>query len=470
MLWSSTTCLLEEPRPFAQSRLWELQRQYFAERGVDAWRQGEVPEYVTSNPTIAHHYAQVIVACWQDYLRLVPGTSHISDPFYLCELGAGSGRFAFHLLTHLCLLCERAHLHPLPFRYVLTDSSSALLAFWRAHPQFQRFFESGLLDLAYFDLEHSEDLHLHLSGDRLGAGRLGAPLIVIANYVFDSIVQDLYYLDEHRCSDCLAWLSVSKDLLQHSAAEVLAHLSISYTYELRSGPAYAEHVFNELLEQYQRELHATHLLFPATGLRCLQRLRRLSHQGILVLSADKGEHQLAALDKQLAPDPVRHGSFSLMVNYHAFHAFCQRSGGLALFPSHAHSHITTPCFLLLKQAQDYWQTQATYRQSIAICGPDDFYTISVHARKHVHEMTLEEILAYTRLSFFDSHLFAYYLPRLRELAPTLTGEEQQALVEAVTLVLAGSFSLSQSPDMASDLCQLLEFLGSAPPPSALNRA
>ena len=351
----------------------------------------------------------------------------------------------------------------LPFCYVLTDSSPALLAFWRTHPQLQPFFHRGLLDLAHFDLEHSEHLHLQISGETLSAGSLHTPLIVIANYVFDSIVQDLYLLDDQHCFECLTWLFLNRDPLHLSAAEMLAHLSVSYTYEPRSGPPYPEPVFNELLEQYQRELHTTHLLFPADGLRCLQRLRGLSREGIVVLSADKGEHQLAALDSQLAPHPVRHGSFSLTVNYHAFQAWCERSGGLALFPSHAPSRLTTPCFLALKQAQDYWYTQATYQQSMAIYGPDEWYTISVHARKYMHEMTLEEILAYTRLSHYDSHLFARSLPRLCELAPTLTREEREALVEVVTLVWAGSFLLSERPTLASDLCQLFELLGSAPP-------
>ncbi len=52
----------EPPTSLSRSILWDLQAAYFAERGIDAWRQGEVPHYVTSNPTIAAAYAEIVFA------------------------------------------------------------------------------------------------------------------------------------------------------------------------------------------------------------------------------------------------------------------------------------------------------------------------------------------------------------------------------------------------------------------------
>src|SRR3954468_7248289 len=89
--------ILETSRPFSGSHIWQLQDAYFAGRGVEAWRQGEVPHYVTSNPTIANAYAEIVFAFRRDLTRLI---GH-DDPLTVCELGAGSGRFAFHFLRRL---------------------------------------------------------------------------------------------------------------------------------------------------------------------------------------------------------------------------------------------------------------------------------------------------------------------------------------------------------------------------------
>src|SRR5436305_2417201 len=109
--------LLEERQPFCRSLIWQLQDRYFAERGVEAWRQGEVPHYVTSNPTIANAYAELVLAFWRDQQALATAAS--DAPQYICELGAGSGRFAFHFLTRLADLCADTGVAPTAFRYVL---------------------------------------------------------------------------------------------------------------------------------------------------------------------------------------------------------------------------------------------------------------------------------------------------------------------------------------------------------------
>jgi hypothetical protein len=52
------TAIIEQDQRLSHSMLWELQREFFARQGVEAWRQGAVPHYITSNPFIASAYAQ----------------------------------------------------------------------------------------------------------------------------------------------------------------------------------------------------------------------------------------------------------------------------------------------------------------------------------------------------------------------------------------------------------------------------
>lgn len=443
--------ILERGRLFCRSLIWQLQDAYFAERGVEAWRQGEVPHYVTSNPTIANCYAEVVLAFWRDRQRLAPQ----SEPLTICELGAGSARFAFHFLRRLSALCAQADVPPQAFRYVLTDSANSNLEFWRHHPNFEPFFADGRLDMARLDMTRPERLSLQISGDTIEPGSLHHPLVIIANYVFDSIPQDLFHFKAQRTYACHVSLAVDADPASLSAAELLARLQVHYDDEEITEPPYAEPYLQQLIADYQRALGDAHVLFPAAGLRCLKSLAEFSSHGALVLSADKGNHRLAALDGQPAPGLVRHGSVSLQVNYHAFAQFCTEAGGVALLPTDHHNSINVVGLLMLADAHDHSETERAYHRHVREFGPDHFYSITKHARKTIAEMSVEDILAYLRLSRHDSHQFGRYLPRLLELAPEFDVATRVDVTAAIENVWDMYFPLGEDLDLANRIAGLL---------------
>ena len=445
--------IIETNRPFFQSRIWQLQDAYFAERGVEAWRQGEVPHYVTSNPTIANAYAEIVFAFRRDLARQAAG--ECGDPLTICELGAGSGRFAFHFLRRLEHLCARSDVAPEAFRYVLTDVADTNLEFWRSHPCFQPYIERGILDMARFDATAPGALALQVSGTTLAAGSLRLPPVVIGNYLFDSIPPDLFYLKQARAWHCLVSLSVDQEPAELDAAELLAKLQVHYDYDEIGEPPYAEPWLQELLTEYRRDLQDTHLSFPASGMRCLQSLAALSEQGVLVLSADKGEHRLERLDRRPAPDLVRHGSVSMSVNYHAFTRMCERRGGIALVPDHGHRSIDVIGLLMVPEAAGFTETQYAYQRHVQEFGPDGFFTVSKHAREHIPQMSVDDILAYLRLSHHDSHLLARYLPRLMNLAADFDEPTRRDVADALEKVWAGYFPLGEEVDLANGIAAVL---------------
>lgn len=441
--------VLERGRPFGRSLIWELQKAYFAQRGVEAWRQGEVPHYVTSNPTIANGYAEIVLAFWRDRQRLAP----LSEPLTICELGAGSGRFAFHFLRRLEALCAEADVSPQAFRYVLTDAAEANIAFWRGHPNFEAFFADGRLDTAVFDMTRPGDLALHVGGT-IGPGCLAYPLVVIANYAFDSIPQDLFHFENGRASDCLVSLALDADPATLDAAETLAKLQVQYDEEELAEAPYREPALAAVFETYRRKLKDAHVLFPAVGLKCLDALAGFSPQGALVLSADKGNHHLSALEGAPPPGLVRHGSVSLSVNYHAFTEYCAARGGLALVPEDRHGSINV-VGLMLADPDAHTQTPRAYRRHVQDFGPDHFYSITKHARETIPNMSAEEILAYLRLSRYDSHQFGRYLPRLLELAPEFDAATRADVGAAVEKVWEIYFPLGEDLDLANRMAGLL---------------
>jgi len=85
---------LELPCRLSRSVLWRLQRRFFERRGPAAWSEGVVPHHATTNPYLARAYSRIVLGFLRDWRAgLDP-----SQPVYLVELGAGSGRLAFHFL------------------------------------------------------------------------------------------------------------------------------------------------------------------------------------------------------------------------------------------------------------------------------------------------------------------------------------------------------------------------------------
>lgn len=440
---------------FSRSLLWDLQQQYFALRGVAAWSRGEVPHYITSNPTIANSYAEIVFAFLRDQGSLASAGEFTGEPLHICELGGGSGRFTFHFLCRLARLCEQAGVALASFRYVLTDKAENNLAFWRGHPRFQPFLAEGFLDLAAFDVNDSDKISLQLSGRTIGVGDLKRPLVVIANYVFDSVPQDLFYIDSGGCQECMVSLMVDVDPASLDFAELLGRVRCHFDRRPLTAPAYEEAWLQQLMAGYQRALTDSYLLFPAAGLRCLQRLKALSEQGLLLLSADKGDHRLAALQGMQEPVLVHHGSFSLSVNYHAIKEFCERNGGLAMFPVSRHSSLNVSACLMVDGAAGYLETRRAYERHVREFSPDDFFTIAHHALRGIDEMSLEEILAYLRLSRYDSRPFGWFLPRLTELAAGLDRDERRAVSDTIDRVWDLYFPLGESLDLANAISCLL---------------
>lgn len=173
----------QERYRFSEAPIWELQRTYYEQLGLQAWANDQVPQYITSNPMIGTAYAEIIFGFLQD--RAQKGFT--TEPVVVLELGAGVGRLAFHVLQQLCELIQYAGVLLPPFRYVMSDLPWKNIEGWQQHEGLKPFVEQGMLDFARFDAVRDTELSLTQSGLVIKPGELGQPLMVIANYFFDSI-------------------------------------------------------------------------------------------------------------------------------------------------------------------------------------------------------------------------------------------------------------------------------------------
>ena len=446
--------VLERNQRLSRSLLWGRQRAFYERQGIEAWRRGLLPSFITSNPVVGRAYARVVLGWMRDWCAASewePG-----QPFHLIELGAGSGRFAFHFLEAFRPLHARSRLRDVAFRYVMTDLPERNLEFWLSHPRLQPFLEEGLLDVARFDAEHDEQLVLRHGGTVLAPGTVANPLAVVANYFLDSIPQDAFSVRDGVLHECL--VSVSSPRPEVEAEDFLEQATVSFEDHEVRGACYGDAELDAILEDYRERLDDTTFLFPSTALRCLRRLQRLSGERLLLLSGDKGHASQEELsDRSSGVSLVRHaGAFSLMVNYDAIGRYFRLRDGHVLRPLHRHVSLHVGAFLLGQPPDGYGETELAYEEAIERSGPDDYATLLGRMEQHHEEMTLEELLALLRWSGWDSGLLMAVFPSLLERTEAASEPLRQEVCWALQQVWEADYPIGgERDDLAYHLGMLL---------------
>lgn len=426
--------LIEKGKRLSRSVLWNWQRTFFEQQGIEAWRGEIVPHHITSSPFIADSYARVLAG----YLRDCATES--GKPVHVIEIGSGSGRLAYLILQRL-----REYAENLPFKYVMTDISRRTIAFWRRHSYFHPLIEAGVLRTAYFD--PVLDTEILLRGETVSG-----PLAVIANYVFDGIPQDTFHSRDGCLFEGLVTLRGTPGDL--SAAD------ISYHYRRARANYYEEPEWNRILHDYACRLPDTKFLFPISALRIIRKLERIAAGRFLLLSADRGYCTDDALHTgNGAPLLSHHGSVSLMVDYQILGEYVRSRGGAAWHPDRRAASLNVSAFLLDDEPGTYTATRRGYEQAIQAFGPDDLFSLKEGIEPLYPLLGIEPLLSFLRLCRWDYRRFLEMAPRLRELAGDLSPTERRDIVEAAIRVWEAYVPLGEPTDLAFIIGSLLLELG-----------
>lgn len=339
---------LEALKLFSESYLWQLNRDFYQQVGIDAWNKGIVPHHLTSNSMVGKTYAELIFGFLSD-LSL---KGQLEDTVYILEMGAGHGRLAFHVLHHLQQIKAISDIQVPPFCYILSDIVEDNLQFFKNHSQLQPYFEQGILDFSYFDAIDSKEIYLEVAQIKIRAHELTQPIIAIGNYFFDSIPTDLFQIKDKTIAVCSIALSTKENPNEKPVTDVIKGLHLTYQQSFLSKPYYSDRISNELLSEYKAGLKDTFLFFPYKSFQCLENLATFSNKGLLLLSMDKGCHELEDLENKDLPEVIKHGSFSLWVNYHALGRFCEKKGGIARFPYAANYNLELACLFFFTSSSN----------------------------------------------------------------------------------------------------------------------
>lgn len=328
-------------------------------------------------------------------------------------MGSGTGQFSFYFLKHLVELQKILKLEHVKIQYIMSDVTESPFQFWESNPALQPFLKTGVLDFCLFDIYQVGDLQLHRSKHTVGPKEIQNPLVVIANYLFDSIATDVFTVNNGEIYESLVTLKTDPSNFDHTAPKEWKDIAITYS-ENKIENTYYNNAFDEILFNYRHQLMDTHFQFPIASLVAIKNLQTICNNQFLLLTSDKGYTNLEELDHCDYPELDFHGSFSVMVNYHAIGEFLKNSGGENLLQSFR-ENIVSGVFSSGFALNALPQLSYAAKQMIQGFSPTDYFLIYEHFTEHYKECTLEVMSSYLNLSAWDPYVFDHISDHLCEL-------------------------------------------------------
>jgi tetratricopeptide (TPR) repeat protein len=450
--------ILEAEKPLSQSMLWKLQTDFFANQGPEAWIKGIVPQYITTNPYIANLYAKTVFGYCRDYVSREDFDKNTT--IYIMELASGVGRFTYTFLKRLLHIIENSSLKGLKFKYIVTDLAERNIEYWQSHSFLKPYFESGVLDCATFDMAQDEEIRLRNSGEVLAKGSLKNPLILFANYTFDSLPQDTFYVNKGELFEGLITITSQNEKGDAEDKSILAGLDYYYTDKQIQGSGYYEDSnYNDILLFYKNRLEDTAFSLPVIALRCIDRLKKLFNDDIIMISADKGYKKVEDMYKNYHPYLSKHGCISMTVNFHALELYFKGLGGKAIHSIYEHENVNMSLFLLNQSSHNFVETIMAYNEIIESIGPDDFYIIKKAVVPLSKSFTTKELLTFLSFTVWDARTFLEFYNTLLERIESEEDFPKDELIAVIHKVWEHYFPIGEEGDLAYCLGSISGYFG-----------
>jgi SAM-dependent MidA family methyltransferase len=403
--------VIEQHKKFSESCLWRMQRDYFDQEGINAW-VNQVPFYITSNPYIANCYAQIVIRFIRDTIKKNPDAKN--HPFYILELGTGSGRFSYYVLKTLQELQKTLGMDDISICYVMSDFTKNNIKYYETHPALQPYLEKGLVDFAIFDMEAERPITLIKKNIRLSPETLVNPLIVFANYIFDTISHDAFTVHEGKLYELLLSISTPENNMRDNKPVDMEHLAIDYKVHEIKNAYYGDPDLDKILDIYKHSLKDSSFLFPIGSIKAIKLLKKLSNNKLFIVASDKGYSRVESLDNLGHPSLSFHGSFSMMVNFHALANYFKNSGGDAFLQT-PRKGIKTSIFSSDVALKDLPETSLAIQQYAEGVSAADYFTLHRRMSDTFQECSLDTIAAHMSLTGWDPHIYLKLATRVTTL-------------------------------------------------------
>ncbi|MGR6873097.1 SAM-dependent methyltransferase [Pseudomonas sp. HK3] len=415
-----------------------------------------MPFYITCNPMIAHQYAASIVRYWQDLIK--NNRQSALEPFYVVELGSGSGAFSFHILKQINIWLDRLDMQGCHWQYVITDFTESNLKHWQKNPAFKPFIDRGQLDFSIFNLESDTQLHLVNSNTILQACEQPRPMVVLANYIFDTVSHDVIQVEDQQLSLGLTRISIDQDNLVGDKPNTLAALRTDFAYKPIEDNHYQQPALTQLLKAYKQQANGQKVLIPLGSLQAIDTLTQIAGGELLLLSSDKGFCNRLDVYGQHDPDIAFHGSFSLMVNYDAIAKYIGFKQGVSFLQQNQQS-LVSGAFLISQQSEIFTETHAALNYFIQEQSPSDVYTACQIAMSQTNTLDLSSLISWCKLSYYDPYILHSVAPALLSWNMTLAEPDKRELIVHLEQLAANIYPMPAHDALYDWLLKLYFQLG-----------
>lgn len=411
---ASRKIIIEQDKRFSTSALWRIQKDYFDRAGINAW-VNSVPFYITSNPFIAKTYARIMLAFVQDWTEKHPESRQ--TPFYIMEIGTGSGRFSYYFVKTLDKMRREMGLDDIKICHVMSDFTRSNMRYWETHHAIRPLVEAGLIDFALYDMEADRPVTLVHSGIHLNPSTLTNPLTVFGNYIFDTCLNDLFALREEKLYELHLSLATEESNMRGNWPDQMEKVDVTYHAHPAKESLYGDPLADAILEEYRQKLKETIFLMPVGAFHTVRFLKKISNNRLLMLSTDKGYSALSPQEGVGQPPIYFHGSFfSAMVNFYAIGQYFKNGGGDSFLQTPRRG-IKTSAFSSGFLFRDMPRTHLELKDRVEGFSPADYFTLHRRMSDCFGECSLDTLAAHLELAGWDPHIYLRLSGRVAALAP-----------------------------------------------------
>lgn len=451
--------LIENPVRLSESKLWQIQRNYFATMGVNAWNK-EVPSYISSNAFIGHQYASLVIEFINDTRRNHPNTQH--ETFYIAELGAGSGKFSFYFLKAFNELLALYDLMDQKFCYVITDIVEKNLAFCEKNPSLSPYLEKQQLDFAILNIENDQDFFLRKRQQPYSALRTKTPLIVIANYTFDCVKHDLFAMTAGKFQERKMGIRSRYKHFDIENAKHLNELRFDYQdYDISLEHYYQNPYLNEILQDFAVKLQNvdTQVTFPVGAMHFLDVLQDLTANNYFIIVGDKGFSKLEKLMLlENKPHMAYDGCYAFYLNFPCLAEYQKKLGGHYLLTDKDNSFK----ICLLSQGASFDElknTRAFYKGRLERLGADEYCYVYDEYVINSYRFGVLSMLSMLRISYSDPDAYAAIHDRILALLPICDRALLDEVILELNKVRQNIYQINQGEDVFNYLGIFYQSIG-----------
>ncbi|EPG75165.1 putative S-adenosyl-L-methionine-dependent methyltransferase [Leptospira fainei serovar Hurstbridge str. BUT 6] len=424
-----TYTILEKNVRLSESKIWGYQRNYFEQRGQKAWLDGEVPFYGTSNSFAANTQAELVISLLDD----LPTPKR---KVRIIELGAGTGKFA-HLFLSALKRIRPELIDNDDLLYILTDFTRSNIREYPIHPALRPWFKKGILDSALYDLENPEDIRLQSNGSPLSE-EPDCLYVIIANYVFDGVPQDLFEIGNDRLHEVRVFTTHSESFWIEEDPYNLSRIKIRLEERIWNEEPYKDPSWNQILRAYGTAGKDLLLSFPTAALQCIATLSDLFRESIFFI-CDKGISTLEDLTPTRAQGPVEHGSISTPVNFHAIGRWASNKGWQVWEDTEERDYLRLNVYTPLgSKLVNFNREYGRINRTLSL---DDYVYLRRSWNKLTDNVPLRELISCLKISCWDPTVFLMFYEKIINQLDTdpLDVSQIEALKQGLSLVRQRNF-------------------------------